>query len=138
MDFEMTGIDQLITHIDTTQTRLRRATNKVLQDSAEPLRDEIVRRTNRVSGAAASDVQISRAKASNDGLERSVDVGYSPKTGWRMYFVEFGTYDRYMNPGGSKGVRPQHIVENSTDAMRTEVLSIQFRELKKIFDREWS
>lgn len=132
----MMGIDELISKIDTTETRLVRSTNEVLRNSAEPLRDEIARRTNRVSGAAQNDVHISRVKTSNDGLDKSVDVGYSPKTGWYMYFVEFGTYSRYMNPSGDKGVRPQHIVENSTDTTQGQVLERQRQELARILSRE--
>lgn len=137
MEFEMMGIDELISAIDTTETRLRRSTNKLLQESAEPLKNEISSRTNIVTGKAKADVQISRVKTSNDGLDQSIDVGYSPKTGWYMYFVEFGTYSRYMNPTGHKGVRPQHIVERSTDTTRGQVLQLQIDGLRKILSREW-
>lgn len=137
MDFEMMGIDQLISQIDTTETRLRRSTNKALQESSEPLQEEIQKNTNVVTGRAQNDVIISRVRSDNNGLERYVDVGYSWNTGWYMYFVNFGTYDRFMNEGGSKGVRPQHIMERSTEATRGAVLNTQLVELRKILEREW-
>lgn len=137
MDFEMMGIDQLISQIDTTETRLRRSTNKALQESSEPLQEEIQKNTNVVTGKAQNDVIISRVRSDNNGLERYVDVGYSWNTGWYMYFVNFGTYDRFMNEGGSKGVRPQHIMERSTEATRGAVLNTQLVELRKILEREW-
>ena len=39
MEFEMMNIDQLLTMLDETQTRVTRGVNKVLKESGEPLKE---------------------------------------------------------------------------------------------------
>ena len=100
----MMNIDQLLTMLDETQTRVTRGVNKVLKESGEPLKSEIEQNIN-VSDVdhthAKTDVQMTNVKSENNGLNKYIEVGYGRATGWRMYFVEYGTYSRFKNEGGA-------------------------------------
>ena len=135
MEFEIMNIDQLLTMLDETQTRVTRGVNKVLKESGEPLKEEISQRINRTDLDrihAEDDVQMTNVKSENNGLNKYIEVGYGRATGWRMYFVEYGTYSRFKNEGGAKGVRPQHIIQKSTESQRSNVLKIQKEGLIRI------
>ena len=137
MEFEMMNIDALLTMVDETQTRVTRGVNKVLIDSGEPLKTEIEQNIN-VSDVghthAKTDVQMTRVKSENNGLNKYIEVGYGRATGWRMYFVEYGTYSRFKNESGAKGVRPQHIIQKSTESQKANVLKIQKEGLIRILN----
>ena len=137
MEFEVMNIDQLLTMLDETQTRVTRGVNKVLKESGEPLKEEISQRINRTDldrTHAEDDVQMTRVKSENNGLNKYIEVGYGRATGWRMYFVEYGTYSRFKNEGGAKGVRPQHIIQKSTESQKANVLKIQKEGLIRILN----
>ena len=107
MEFEMMNIDQLLTMLDETQTRVTRGVNKVLKESGEPLKEEISQRINRTDLDrihAEDDVQMTNVKSENNGLNKYIEVGYGRATGWRMYFVEYGTYSRFKTRVGQKGL----------------------------------
>ena len=137
MEFEMMNIDQLLTMVDETQTRVTRGVNKVLKESGEPLKSEIEQNIN-LSDVdhthAKTDVQMTNVKSENNGLNKYIEVGYGRATGWRMYFVEYGTYSRFKNEGGAKGVRPQHIIQKSTESQKSNVLKIQKEGLIRILN----
>ena len=122
MEFEMMNIDQLLTMVDETQTRVTRGVNKVLIDSGEPLKTEIEQNIN-VSDVdhthAKTDVQMTRVKSENNGLNK---------------YIEVGTYSRFKNEGGAKGVRPQHIMQKSTESQKSNVLKIQKEGLIRILN----
>lgn len=143
MAFEMTGLDELIEELDMTQTRVVRATNKILRDSAEPLKEEIIKNTP-VGGDedGRSDVHITNVKRDNDGLNRYLEVGYGQESGWYMYFHELGTYQYFSgvysprtNSLGSRGkkhpraIQPKHMVERATETARPKVIKIQTERL---------
>jgi len=137
MEFEMMNIDALLTMLDETQTRVTRGVNKVLVESGEPLKEEISKRINRSDldrTHAEDDVQMTRVKSENNGLNKYIEVGYGRATGWRMYFVEYGTYSRFKNEGGARGVRPQHVIQLSTEAQRANVIRIQREGLIRILN----
>lgn len=143
IDFEYAGIDELLTELDELQTRVKRGVNKVLKESAVPLKASIESKINysNKSGRthAKDDIHITNVKSENDGLNRYVEVGYGGDTGWRMYFLEFGTYGRFSKAyapasthqkgratgSGGKGVEPQHIMQRSTDDSREAIIAIQ-------------
>lgn len=150
IDFEYAGIDELLTELDEMQTRVKRGVNKVLKESAEPLKGSIESKINysRKTGRthAKDDVHITNVKSENDGLNRYVEVGYGKDTGWRMYFLEFGTYSGFSKAyspasthqkkrpagGGGKGVEAQHIVQRATDDSREKIIAIQKAGLTRI------
>ena len=138
MEFDIEGIDELISQLDDLQTRVVRETNKVLKESGEPLKSAIEERVN-VSGEdgvhAKDDVHITNIRSENQGMTKYIEVGYGKETGWRMYFVEFGTYSRFMDGGGNKGIRPQHIIERATEESVDRVITIQRDGLNKILSR---
>ena len=134
--FEFAGIDELYSRLDTTVQRISRETNKIVKDSAEPIREEIKRTVPILQpepkhpdeGHAVDDVQISRVRTK--GYIKTVDVGFK-KTEWRMWFLEYGTH----HPDGSIRITPRHYVEKALISQKGQVLSIQAKRLKEVVDR---
>lgn len=122
-------IDEVMRNLDLTQQKLNRGVNKVLKESAEPIREEIEINTPISSGKtqrygeghAIENVEITNVKGGMSD-EKYVETGYNKKVSWRMYFVEFGTIYQ----------KPQNIVQRSITAKRSEVLRIQREGLKKV------
>ena len=116
------NVDEIMRNLDLTQNKLNTGINKVLKESAEPLKDQIESTTNRSDGSthrygeghAADKVIISSVKGGRSD-EKSVDVGYEKAVAWRMYFVEFGTVKQ----------KPQGIIRNSVSVKKGDVLKIQ-------------
>lgn len=133
-----TGIEEMLAQIDTMDDRMNRGKNKVLKESADPLRVEI-RNTTPVSEVvvhkngethAKDDVEIGGIKQGERGSRDHpyVDVGYTKGAGgtaWRMYFVELGTIYQ----------RPQYIVTNAIDNASDKVLSYQADGLRELIMR---
>lgn len=152
VDFESAGIDELYTELDELQTRVKRSVNKLLKESAEPLKQSIeskIQISRKDQPHAKFDVKITTVHSESDGLNRFVEVGYGKETGWRMYFLEFGTYGHFSKGyakasnhqkkrpagGGGQGVAPQHIVERSTEETKDKILAIQRAGLIQILER---
>ncbi|MBP1040368.1 HK97 gp10 family phage protein [Vagococcus sp. BWB3-3] len=127
------NIDELMKNLDLTEQKMNRGVNKVLKESAKPLKQEIESRTNRSDavhkfndGHAADDVVITNVKGGMSD-EKHLQVGYQ-KTAWRMFFVEFGTFSM----GNSKGIAPQHIVQRSIVVKKADVRRIQVEGLRRV------
>lgn len=119
-EFEFDGFDELISQLDNLDDRVNRGINKVLQESAEPLKENIESNTARHHysndkyghGHAQDDVVIGRIRSEGGSRDNNyVQVGYE-RTAWRMWFVEFGTVYQKPQHGVSKSI-PQ-----SADAVR--------------------
>lgn len=132
---EFTGIEEMITEIDSMIDAMNRKKNNVLKESAEPLQKEI-ERTTPVSEVvkhkngethAKDNVLIGNIRQGERGSRDNpyVLVGYGSGLGgtaWRMYFVELGTIYQ----------KPQYIVTNAIENMGDKVLSVQAEGLREL------
>ena len=122
------NIDELVRNLDLTQTKMSRGVNKVLKESAEPLKDEIETNTNKSDGSshrygeghAKDRVVITNVKGGMSD-EKYVETGYDKSVSWRMYFVNFGTIYQ----------KPQNIIQRSITVKKSEVFRLQQEGLKR-------
>lgn len=128
MKFDGDSIDRLFSRLDTTIQRVNRSVNKVVKESAEPIKEELERTIPKnltmkhpEEGHAKDDVRISNVRTSDTGYTKYVEVGFN-KTEWRMWFLEFGTVH----------IAPRHYVEKAMLSQRAKVLDIQVKKMKEI------
>lgn len=130
--FDLEGVEEMISKLDYMDDRVNRGMNAVLKKAAEPLKSQIETNVNRselVHHHAKDDVTISRIRMeSGDRGSKYVQVGYE-NVGWRMWFVEFGTYSK---SAGGKGITPQHNVTHAIMEAEPEVNEIRKYELQKL------
>lgn len=126
-DFTLEGVDELISKLDNMDDRVNRNINRIIKKSAEPVRNQgsaNVNRSNVDHLHAKDDVVISNIQREGQTRDNNfVQVGYN-STGWRMWFVEFGTI---YQPA-------QHNLLNALTAMREQVIQIQAEELRRLIN----
>lgn len=91
-DFELQGMDELLSRLEAMNTKASRIENDALKAAAEPLKAEmesLVRVSPKNDYHIKEDIQISSVKT-KDGV-KSIEVGPGKKTNWRAKFLEFGT-----------------------------------------------
>lgn len=129
-DFE---IDEVLSNLDLLDDSVNRSANRILRESAEPLKSQIESNVNRSDGSthryphghAQDDVIIGRMRMQDrDRDYKFVEVGYE-HTAWRMWFVEFGTI---YQP-------PQHNVQRSINEASDDVRRIKIEKLKELIAR---
>lgn len=125
---DVTGIDEMFSALDTTVQRVNRGVNKILKESAEPIKRRIEEtvpvsnpKKHEDEGHAVNDVRITSVKSSQNGYVKTVEVGFRV-TEWRMWFLEFGTVH----------IQPRHYVERAMLQSRQKVLTIQKARLKAL------
>ena len=129
--FDVSGMDELFAKLDETKQVVNRGVNKVLKESAKPLKEAIERNTPiGYTGVAKQSVIIGSVK--NDGFTKNVDVGYAPNVAWRMWFLEKGTYSK----GDPKGIEPQHNVERAMHSAIPQITAVQMAGLRDLVTRQ--
>lgn len=127
---DITGIDKLVSKLEKLDENVNRQSNKVLKSSTEPfiknLRKKIRLGKGRMGVHAKDDIHIGRVN--NDGFNRTVNVGFSKKTYWYMWFLEKGTF-------GGERIYPRHNVENAMNETKKEVATIQKQGLQDVIER---
>lgn len=123
--FELDGLQNMMSKLDNLDRKVNRGVNKILRESAEPLKKGIesnVNRSNKDHQHAVDDVVITNAR--NYGSSRDnnfVQVGYA-SVGYRMWFVEFGTIYQ----------KPQHNIMHAITETKDEVRAIQVKSLSQL------
>ncbi len=126
-------MDQVLSQLDVLDDSVNRSTNRILRESAEPLKETIEQNVNRSDGSthrrgeghAQDDVVIGRVSMeARDRDYKFVQVGYD-RTNWRMWFVEFGTVYQ----------RPQSNIQRSIPQAQGAVLNIQVEKLRELIAR---
>ncbi len=134
IDFDIQGIDKLLTELERKDEILNSGMNKVLKESAEPLKERIESNVNlgpgKHDGHAKHDVVIGSIK--HDGFEKQVPVGFTKDSYWYMWFLEKGTYTK----GNPKGIKPQHNVERAMISSKYLVAKKQYYGLKRLLGGE--
>lgn len=134
-DVEVTGVDSLLSKLDTLDQTINRNTNDVLRSGAKIIQEEIKRTapydpTHAVGRRypdephARTDVQVSNIRTSLGGLDKHVKVGFN-KSHWRMYWHELGTIK----------MQGKHFMERSVETKRNEVLKEYTNGLQNIINR---
>lgn len=128
LEVEVSGIDELFTALDTTIQRVNRGVNKVLKESATPIKERLEETVpvlpspkHPLEGHARDDIRVTNVKTTNGGLDKHVDVGFN-KTEWRMWFLEFGTIN----------IAPRFYVQKAMTFSRGEVFKRQKEGLMKL------
>ena len=124
---EIEGLENILSKLDNLDDRVNRGINKVLKESAEPLKNGIEMNVNisaKQHHHAIEDVIISRVRSDGGNRDTNyVQVGYA-SVSWRMFFVEFGTIYQ----------KPQHNVMNAITETKDEVRAIQVKSLSQLIN----
>lgn len=129
-DFE---VDEILSNLDLLNDSMNRSVNRILRESAEPLKETIEGNVNRSDGSthrrgekhAQDDVVIGRMRMEDrDRDYKFVEVGYET-TAWRMWFVEFGTIYQ----------RPQGNIQRSIGEAHGDVRRVQVEKLRELIAR---
>lgn len=100
VEFELMGIEDLITEVERLGKQGARIENKALREAGEVVKEAIQNETPVDTGTLKKSIDVSRVKT-KDGMKQ-VEVG-PDNEGWYGKFVEFGTVKIRANPFMGRG-----------------------------------
>lgn len=134
VNVELLGVDELISKLDLTVQRVNRNVNRIIKESAKPVKkqlEKVVPTSNPMKhpdeGHARDDIIISDVMGRQN--DKYADITFK-QTSWRMKFLEYGTIKN-----GKQAIESRHYVEKASVEVRDKVLSIQRKELLKVIAR---
>ncbi len=130
--FDIKGLDETLARMDFSIRKVNTGANDALKDGAEAVKGRIRANTPLgpgLHGEHAKD-HVVQSNVKTDGAYKSVDVGYSGKVAWRMWFLEEGTYSK----GNPKGIAPRKIVARSFDESKDSAERLIADGIKALID----